>query len=312
MRANTSTCKEKAKSHLWENRKLKTAVIDVGSNSVRYACFSESPQVTQKELDTTVLADGLFFSGKLSDSAMERTLDAIARFCNKAKNANADKIFIFATEAVRAASNGKIFADKVFERCGLPLDVIDGDTEAKIGFLGACPNPEITVAVFDIGGASSEIICGRGGEIIFEKSSPTGCVRLLDGAGGNRGKAEKIISDTLPRSLPKAEKIIGIGGTATALGAMAHCPENYNPNITHGSTVAKNFLERTIADFFGGKDLKKEYPSLSEKRAKIIGYGALTAIYILNTFDVNEFTVSETDNMEGYLFLKSNSEKIFA
>ncbi|MDE6398256.1 MAG: hypothetical protein K2L51_02950, partial [Clostridiales bacterium] len=177
---------------------MKTAIIDVGSNSVRYALFSPDTVLTHKELNSTVLADGLFFSGRLSPEAMERTKNAICAFCNKARQENADEIYIFATEAVRAANNGKEFTQNVTAACGVPVDVLSGTQEAQIGFLGAIPNRETDVAVFDIGGASCEIICGRGDCIYHETSSPIGCVRLRDGANGNRDKAERIIAAALP------------------------------------------------------------------------------------------------------------------
>ena len=293
---------------------MKCAVIDVGSNSVRYAVITPDTVIATKKLNGTVLADGLFFSGKLSDAAMERTADAIAVFCENAKREKADEIYVFATEAVRAASNGSEFVKLVYERTGIAVDVIDGASEAQIGFAGAVSDTKSPVTVFDIGGASSEIICGENGKIIFEKSSPIGCVRLRDGAGGSREKAEKLIADRLPDKLPKTNKAIGIGGTATALGAMSVCPEKYDPFKVHASTVTAEFLRKIADRFFGGENLQIAYPSLTDSRAKIIGYGALAAIKILKLSGLNEFTVSERDNIEGYYMLKSgirkNSEKL--
>ena len=133
---------------------MKCAVIDVGSNSVRYALINDNTTIAQKEINSTVLADGLFFSGMLNDAAINRTVTAVAEFCNKARKANADKIYIFATEAVRAAKNGKEFTNAVYKTTGITVDVIEGETEALIGFMGASENLNNTSAVFDVGGAS--------------------------------------------------------------------------------------------------------------------------------------------------------------
>lgn len=285
---------------------MKTAIIDVGSNSVRYAVMDGQTEIAQKELSGTVLADGLFFSGKLSQAAIERTVDAIAAFCDKAKRTRVEQIHIFATEAVRAASNGNQFTDAVFARVGVPVDVINGDTEARIGFLGATGGNKDSVAVFDMGGASCEIICGENGNIMFEKSAPIGCVRLRDGAGSDRKKAEDLIAQALPEALPVADKIIGIGGSATALGGMLHCPQKYDMHVTHNSVVPREFLCKVADLFFGGADMKALYPSLSPARARIIGYGALAALHVLSLLDKPSFTVSERDNVEGYWELLHN------
>ncbi len=279
---------------------MKTAVIDIGSNSVRYALFTPATVVAAKKLNSTVLADGLFFSGKLSDEAMARTINAVAAFCREAREQNADDIYIFATEAVRAARNGKAFAEAVEKACGVTVDVIEGAVEAQIGFLGATVPSDEQTAVFDMGGASCEVILGKNGRISYAQSFPIGCVRLRDGAGKDKQKAERMVAAALPSFLPPAAVAVGIGGTATALGGMLHCPKCYDPAVTHGSFVPLSFLQHAADLFFQGADMQTLYPSLSPARARVIGYGALAALRILELLSLDGFTVSERDNMEGY------------
>ena len=286
---------------------MKTAVIDVGSNSVRYAVLTENTPVAKKQLKSTVLADGLFFSGKLSPEAVARTVNAVNEFCEQARAEKADEIYVFATEAVRSAKNGKEFTNAVFEKTGIAVDVIQGTVEAQIGFMGASPDKTKQVAVFDIGGASCEIVNGKNGNIERSQSVPIGCVRLRDGANGNRARAIELISSTIPQKLQTPEMVIGIGGTATALGSMAHCPKKYEPEIVHGSVVTNEFLNKVADEFFGGKNMRELYPSLTENRARVIGYGALAAIHILNALNKSDFTVSERDNIEGYYEWKVKS-----
>lgn len=279
---------------------MKTAIIDVGSNSVRYAVLTETTVVAKKQLNSTVLADGLFFSGKLSQEAIARTSDAVKEFYDCAKAEKVDNIFVFATEAVRAAQNGKDFTDAVLAKTGIAVDVIEGAVEAQIGFIGASPDKTKTVAVFDIGGASCEIVSGKNGNITYSKSVPVGCVRLHDGANGERARAVELISAVIPKELPQTEIALGIGGTATALGSMASCPKKYEPEIVHGSIVKKEFLLKVADEFFDRKNMRSLYPALTQNRAKVIGYGALAALQILDALGKSEFTVSERDNIEGY------------
>ena len=267
---------------------------------MRYAVLTETTVVAKKQLNSTVLADGLFFSGKLSKEAIARTSDAVKKFCDCAKAEKVDNIFVFATEAVRAAQNGKDFTDAVLAKTGIAVDVIEGAVEAQIGFIGASPDKTKTVAVFDIGGASCEIVSGKNGNITYSKSVPVGCVRLHDGANGERARAVELISAAIPKELPQTEIALGIGGTATALGSMASCPKKYEPEIVHGSIVKKEFLLKVADEFFDRKNMRSLYPALTQNRAKVIGYGALAALQILDALGKSEFTVSERDNIEGY------------
>lgn len=289
----------------------KIAIIDIGSNSVRYACFGGEPFV-QKELSSTVLADGLFQSGLLKEDAIERTAAAVASFCDKARAAGVQEIYAFATEAIRAAKNGKEAALAIETRAKVPVDVVSGETEAKIGFMGASPSPLAPCALFDIGGASAELICGQGEQISYRKSLPVGCVRLRDGSGGSEEKAARILESTIPfyGALPAFTTLTGIGGTATSLGGMLACPQKYDPKKVHGTSVPREFLCEVCARFFAGEPLRKAFPCLTENRAALIGYGAMIAAAILDHVQATSFTVSEHDNMEGYLLYKNTKKSV--
>ena len=289
----------------------KIAIIDIGSNSVRYACFGGEPFV-QKELNSTVLADGLFQSGLLKQDAIERTAAAVAAFCDKARKAGAQEIYAFATEAIRAAKNGAEAVRAIEARANVPVEVVSGETEAKIGFMGASPSPHFPCALFDIGGASAELICGQGEQIFYRKSLPVGCVRLRDGSGGSEEKAARILEDTIPSygTLPAFTHLTGIGGTATALGGMLACPQKYDPRKTHGTTVPREFLDEIRRRFFAGEPLREAFPCLTENRAALIGYGAMIAAAILDHAKASAFTVSEQDNMEGYLLYKNTKKSV--
>ena len=108
------------------------AVIDIGSNSVRLMT-DDGKAVNRKTLASTTLADGLALTGYLSDEAMDRTAAAIRTFVAEARRRGADNIYVFGTEAMRAAKNGKAFKARVEDENGLPVDVISGETEARLG-----------------------------------------------------------------------------------------------------------------------------------------------------------------------------------
>ena len=119
----------------------KTAVIDIGSNSVRLMLVADG-KVLYKTLNTTRLGEGIASSPFLKDEAISRTASAVADFFSRAKREGAVDVYAFATAAVRSAENGSAFIDRVKELCELDVEIISGEEEAEIGILGALGEKE--------------------------------------------------------------------------------------------------------------------------------------------------------------------------
>ena len=88
------------------------AVMDIGSNSVRLMVH-DGERVIEKKVITTRLAEGMSENFELTTEAMQRTVAALSFFCERAKSLLVDKIFAFATAAVRRASNRAVFLELV-------------------------------------------------------------------------------------------------------------------------------------------------------------------------------------------------------
>ena len=161
----------------------KTAVIDIGSNSVRLMMMADG-KVLYKTLNTTRLGEGIASSPFLKDEAISRTASAVADFFSRAKREGAVDVYAFATAAVRSAENGSAFIDRVKELCELDVEIISGEEEAEIGILGALGEKD--GGIIDVGGASTEIIIRAGGTIIYKKSVNIGVVRLKDLCGAEK------------------------------------------------------------------------------------------------------------------------------
>ena len=104
---------------------MKTGLIDVGSNSVRLALMADG-KTLYKTLATTRLGEGLSFSGKMLPEAIERTASAICNFYSEALENGAEKVYVFATAAVRSSSNKADFLSRV-AKDGIKVDVISGE-----------------------------------------------------------------------------------------------------------------------------------------------------------------------------------------
>lgn len=278
------------------------AVIDIGSNSVRLMT-DDGKAVNRKTLASTTLAYGLALTGYLSDEAMDRTAAAIRTFVAEARRRGADNIYVFGTEAMRAAKNGKAFKARLEEENGLTVDVISGETEARLGLMGAAGDIAGEATVVDIGGASVEIVRGNADRITYAKSAPLGMVRLIDLVGSEKNAIERFVERELPvfGIVSGTDDAIAIGGTATSLASMDLCQTVYNPDEIHGHILTLASLSRLRDEIFSTLDLISRFPTLTPNRARVIGHGAIMLLSIVEYLGLEQITVSEHDNMEGYL-----------
>ncbi len=105
------------------------------------------------------LGEGLAATGRLSDEAMDRAVEALRICASKLASRQIRKMRLIATEACRAAANGEVFLDRVTRETGLTLEIIrsrDGSPIGRFRLLFAVGREAKSVVLFDIGGGSSE------------------------------------------------------------------------------------------------------------------------------------------------------------
>jgi hypothetical protein len=162
------------------------ASIDLGSNSFRMmiAKINHLPTGVQFQTidtlrDTVRLAGGLNKDNELSEESMTKALAAILRFGDRLRSFSPNQVVAVATNTFRVARNAKKFVDEAEKLLGFPIDVISGNEEARLIYIGASHIAPMCVGkrlVFDIGGGSTEIIIGDGHEPKLLESLPIGCV----------------------------------------------------------------------------------------------------------------------------------------
>jgi len=281
---------------------MKIAAIDVGSNSVRLMMWADG-KTLYKRMSTTRLGEGLNESPYLNEEAALRTAKAVADFVFEAEKEGAEEIYAFATAAVRSCKNPRLFTDKVRELCGVEVDVISGEKEAQIGLSGALRGND--GGIIDVGGASTEVIIRSGGKIAYAKSVNIGTVRILDYAGRNLKAIESFVAEKIKEygevSYPDA-KMRAVGGTATRLASIKHGLKVYSPEITDGTVLSQEEIYALAQKLTEMPVEEIRAKTICSASADLIGGGAMLTYMVMKKFGVREITVSESDNLEGYVY----------
>ena len=226
------------------------------------------------------------------------------------------------TSALRDSKNKDIFVNLAKENAGIDVDIIDGEKESHLGFIGVLQGleKEEEILVIDIGGGSTEFIIGDKDGIKFAKSENVGALRMTekflkeDPVNENEFKdMSNFISNEIKYTLEhikndKVKKLVGIGGTITSLSAMNQELEVYSMEKIHNSRITlkqiefilQNLKKMTLSD-------KKTLKGLQPKRADIITAGVEILHTIMKNLEIDEITVSEYDNLEGLMCQKSKN-----
>ncbi len=291
---------------------MRAAVIGIGSNSVRMLVAETNGQdmkrISRERAGTRLFA-GLDEQKRLSAEAMLVSCDAVRKMAESAKEQNAEHIDLFATSATRDAANRQDFAELLRQETGLELEICSGNEEAALSFFGATDGGDS--GVIDIGGGSTEIIFGQGMSIRCAFSCQMGAVRLFRQLPirdhGDLDAVEQVASDILADKLLDYPALTmpsswrGTGGTFTTLAAMVKGIYWSDRTYMHGTLlkaadIAR--LERSLADM--SIEERRKLPGLQPNRADIVVHGICILRAVMRRFGINEITVSEYGNLDGY------------
>lgn len=292
---------------------MPVATIDIGTNTVLLlvATRDERGQLValQEEAEITRLGQGVDKTKKLSPEAVERTSKALRRYAEIARKHGCigpGFVDVVGTSAMRDAGGSETIRDLVLREFGVPARVISGDEEARLTFRGALSGLTVEagpVAVYDIGGGSTEIVLGEGEKIAFATSVDMGSVRLTERAlpSDPPSPAELLAAEEAAHkafaavpALATAHAPVGIAGTMTTLAAIAMKMESYDGARVHGSTLGLQKL-RDITRELAAMPLeqRRKVTGLEPKRADVIVAGGLVAIAVLEKLGKTEARISD-------------------
>jgi exopolyphosphatase/guanosine-5'-triphosphate,3'-diphosphate pyrophosphatase len=294
------------------------AVIDVGTNSVKLHVGERRPgdawRTVLDRAEVTRLGEGLRETGRLQPEPLSRTADAIVGMVEESRAAGAAEIAAVGTAGMRMADNAAELIEAVRERCGVGIEVISGEEEARLAYAGATSALDVsegTLVVFDTGGGSTEFTLGEAALVVERFSIDVGAAPIterfgLDGAVSQEtvDAALEAIGDELGRlsGWPKPAALVGLGGALTNLAAVRHGLATYDPDVVQGTMLYRDEIDRQIELYrTRTADERRQIVGLQPKRAEVILAGACIVRTVLDKLHCYELTVSDRGLRHGLI-----------
>jgi exopolyphosphatase/guanosine-5'-triphosphate,3'-diphosphate pyrophosphatase len=291
------------------------AVVDIGSNSGRMIVFrlrdGEHLDVIEDARAPLRLARDLRDSDSLGPEAIERTLEALRDFQAVALGAGAVRMIAVATSAVRDAADGAELLERA-NHLGVPLQIIDGDHEARLGFIGAVHDLPVTSGLtMDVGGGSVELVRFRERRLERAWSIQLGSLRVSDRflesdppheseIKGLRRFVTAALTDAGITELGAGEDLVGIGGTVRNLAKVDLRRADYPLPLLHGYFLKERRLESLIEELAGRTMRRRaQMPGLNPDRADTIVGGALVIHGVMRQVGAGKLVVSSRGLREG-------------
>jgi exopolyphosphatase / guanosine-5'-triphosphate,3'-diphosphate pyrophosphatase len=297
----------------------RVAAIDQGTNSIRLLVVEPAPGGRLRELSRdmviTRLGEGVDASGRLDPAALKRTVDVLARYGSRARALGADRFRVGATSAVRDASNRSEFEEAIRVHTGSEPEVISGEREAGLSFLGATHGLEPRVAaspycVLDIGGGSTELVVGVN-HAASAVSTQMGSVRLterhvrsdppaVEEIAAMEHDVDAILDEVEAVRAQDVETLVAVAGTATTLRAMSLGLPRYDPDAIHRTWITLSEVERSLDRLARmTNEERAALPFMAPGRGDVIVAGALIMAVTMRRLGFERALVSETDILDG-------------
>lgn len=302
----------------------RVAAIDCGTNSIRLL-IADITNGNFKEVLRTMeivrLGQGVDQNKTFHPDAIDRTLAAVEKFAGLIKSKGVEKVRFCATSATRDASNRELFTNGVKKILGVDVEVIPGEEEARLSFIGATKElsqNDGPFLVVDIGGGSTEFVFGNE-SVDSAKSVNIGCVRMSERHLINQPPSMAQISQAIIDidiaiaqaaaivPISEAKTLVAVAGTATTVAAAALKLEQYDRYLIHLSRISATSVHQ-VAGMFQSMD-KDQIASLGYMhpgRVDVITSGALILSRIMAATGASEFVASESDILDGIAWSLSN------
>ncbi|WP_300018249.1 Ppx/GppA phosphatase family protein [Pseudonocardia sp.] len=309
----------------------RVAAIDCGTNSIRLLVADVTTGAdgtpgfrdVHREMRIVRLGQGVDASGVLAPEALERTRVALADYTAVLRRKGVETVRMVATSATRDAANREDFFGMVRDTLGVDAEVISGDEEAQLSFVGAVGDLDTDdgpFVVVDVGGGSTELVVGEltagGATVTAARSVNVGSVRITERClhgdpptAEEVAEARKVTAGILDEAfaavaVDAVRTWVGVAGTITTLSAVAQGLPEYDPAAVHLSRLTGADLHRTAEELLGlSREDRSKHGAIHPGRIDVIGGGALIVDVLARELreraGIAELVVSEHDILDG-------------
>ena len=304
------------------------AALDLGTNNCRLLVGAASRggfRIIESFSRTVRLGEGLAATGRLSDDAMDRALEALRACAERVARRQPRAVRAIATEACRQAENGPAFIARVREETGLAFRIISPREEAELAVESCAPllrEGARRVLLFDIGGGSTELAWVRLGAdrpaFLGTLSLPWGVVSLAEHFGDAAGTAEGFAAmvETVASRLRTFEEVhrigqeirqggvrlLGTSGTVTTLAALALGLTRYSRRAVDGAVLRAGQVDRALAEIRSlGRAGLAQHPCIGPDRAEFVLPGCAAFAAIRGVWPAEELVIADRGLREGML-----------
>ena len=281
-------------------------VADIGSNTAHLMigeCDGKSIRRLTSQSEWISLGEVVALRGFVPPDRAAYLVSAMAEFLSLCRSYRAESLYVFATEAIRAAENGGALLDSIHQKTGLRIETISSHREAELSYRGAgldVPKHKSAILI-EVGGGSVQVARFDKGQMQQQISLPLGTGKLIaeaalppDPTAGCAERAEEHILDVLSLMPPfkSAELVIASGGVARGLWKALH-PDGdtqiTTPELDYMVYASSRLNSAQIASRFGIKG----------KRSRTMLPGALVYRALLQSLSSPDMIVSAFGIREG-------------
>jgi len=316
------------------------AALDLGTNNCRLLVArptADGFRVIDAFSRVVRLGEGLSHTGRLSEAAIERTLDALKVCRDKMAARGVARARLIATEACRAAENGVEFLERVRERLDLKLEIVDRETEARLAAAGCselADREAQSILLFDIGGGSSEIIwLDRGARdgvagrrVQFWESLRLGVVTLAEKFGGDEVTPEVFVAMTCfvaealaPFAAQVAGRqrcdrfhLLGTSGTVTTIAGVHLNLPRYDRRAVDGLWLTSDEVDATVARLKAMTYAERAANAcIGVERADLVLAGCAILEAIRGHFPAQRIRIADRGLREGMLMQMMRADRVW-
>ena len=285
---------------------MKLAALDLGSNSF-HLLVAETDGVGElakigSHKEVLRLGSVVQECGQLDERAFGRALASVGQMAAVAQQLGARKLMAVATSALRDARNGRAFCDACRARHGVEIELLSGDDEARLAYLGARSALKLTqgrVLVADVGGGSVELAAGEAASCDSVQSLQLGFLRLarafpLSEPGGALRMARyvQLECEKVRWQLGRIDTLLLSGGTARAIGKLL------GGGIASASATQVLRLCESLSEASVSRLIQR---GVERQRATTLAAGAAVVSGLVAGFGLRELRISPRGLREGVL-----------